>query len=578
VLALGSLSVLPIGGAYAQALTPAEATAGSSTVHHYEYVFPGGEMYVYDMDNNQQLVQHVTLPDGGGVRGVIVDPATHRLYISYGGDGPTGSFNGSLLAYDLVSETVLWNRAYAFPIDSGAITPDGKTIYMPSGENDPSGAWNVLSASNGELIESISAGAKGAHNTIVSLDGKYVFMGGRDYNYLVVVSTATNKVVQKIGPLIAGVRPFTVNGADTLAYTTETEFLGFQVSSIRTGKVLYTVEFPGLSAPYPFAFSAPSHGITLTPDEKQLYVFDAVHETVHVFDVSGVPAGPPVSLAEIKLSSIEGEQSPCDYDCMKSGWLQASRDGRFVYVGDSGDVLDTHTLKIATNLPPLVQTRELLETDWSDGVPVATTSRYGLGYVMGSSGEPPATEPPIEPPVIEPPREPPATEPPHRPPATEAHSQTPSSWPAAPPMQAASPPGFASRLAGEPIGATAQIRDLDLTSAVFKVGVGVTISYTDPLPGRATFTVLRALSGVESTQHRCVTAARRGRAAVGRRCTRYVLLGSFIHGDQSGRNSFRFSGRVDGRRLKLGRYRLQVLPTFGGRAGVQRTTTFRIIG
>jgi hypothetical protein len=57
-----------------------------------------------------------------------------------------------------------------------------------------------------------------------------------------------------------------------------------------------------------------------------------------------------------------------------------------------------------------------------------------------------------------------------------------------------------------------------------------------------------------------------------------VLLGSFIHGDQSGRNSFRFSGRVDGRRLKLGRYRLQVLPTFGGRAGVQRTTTFRIIG
>ena len=123
---------------------------------------------------------------------------------------------------------------------------------MPSGENDTSGMWNVLSASNGELIGSIQTGAPGAHNTIVSLDGKYVFLGSRDRNYLDVASTATDKVVREIGPLVKGVRPFTVNGTNTLAYTTETEFLGFQVSSIVTGKVLYTVEFPGLLSPYPF--------------------------------------------------------------------------------------------------------------------------------------------------------------------------------------------------------------------------------------------------------------------------------------------------------------------------------------
>ena len=181
---------IPLGGAVgsqAQALTPAEApaeaTAGSSVVHHYEYVFHPGAMYVYDMDDEQKLVQEVTgLHDteNEGMRGVMVDPATSTFYISHGGDGPGPEdpghdFDGSLLAYDLVTGTVLWNKSYSFPVDSGAITPDGSTIYMPTGENDPSGIWNVLNTTNGELIGSIQ-GPANAHNTIVSLDGKYVFL------------------------------------------------------------------------------------------------------------------------------------------------------------------------------------------------------------------------------------------------------------------------------------------------------------------------------------------------------------------------------------------------------------------
>jgi hypothetical protein len=32
-------------------------------------------------------------------------------------------------------------------------------------------------------------------------------------------------------------------------------------------------------------------------------------------------------------------------------------------------------------LPALQQSRKMLEIDWSRGLPVATTSRQGLGYV-----------------------------------------------------------------------------------------------------------------------------------------------------------------------------------------------------
>jgi DNA-binding beta-propeller fold protein YncE len=357
------------------------ATARGGRIHHFEYVFPDGAMYVYDMDAGQRLVRQVQLPMAKGIRGVVASPVTHTLYISYGGDGG-GNGAGSLLAYDLLSGRVLWGRHYGTGIDSMAISPDGRRIYMPTGELDNSGVWNVLAAGDGHVLATIHGGA-GAHNTVMGLSGRRVYLGGRNGNYLDVADTRTNQVVKRIGPLQSGVRPFTINGRESLAFTTATGFLGFQVSSIASGRVLYTQTFPGYGwSPANFAPSAPSHGISLSPDERQVWVIDAPNSTVHVFDVSGLPARAPRLLANVRLSApISGEERPCSYDCARDGWIQHSRDGRFVYVGDSGDVIDAHTFRIVGYLPALRQTRKMLEIDWRNGRPVATTSRQGVGYV-----------------------------------------------------------------------------------------------------------------------------------------------------------------------------------------------------
>jgi DNA-binding beta-propeller fold protein YncE len=351
------------------------------SLHHYEYVFPDGSMYVYDMDGAQRLVQRVDLPMAKGIRGVVASPVTHRLYISYGGDGG-GNGSGSLLAYDLVAERVLWRRSYRTGIDSMAVSPDGARIYMPSGELDPSGRWQVLDARDGNPIASIKGGS-GAHNTLVGLDGRRVYLGGRDHDYLEVADTATNRVVENVGPLRSGVRPFTINGRQTLAFTTATGFLGFQISSLVSGRVLYTQAFPGFGwSPAHFSASAPSHGISLSPNERQVWVVDAPNGYVHVFDVSALPGRAPRLLRNLHLSHpMTGEESPCSYDCARDGWIQHSLDGRFVYVGDSGDVFDARTFRRAAYLAPLRNTRKMLEIDWRRGVPVATGSRQGMGYV-----------------------------------------------------------------------------------------------------------------------------------------------------------------------------------------------------
>jgi hypothetical protein len=156
---------------------PAVASAHLAAVRRYEYVFPDGSMYVYDMDAGQRLVQRVVLPTTRGVRGVVASPSTHTLYISYGGDGGSNG-SGSLLAYDLLAGRVLWQRSYPNGIDSMAISPDGSRIYMPSGELEPNGIWGVLDARDGHVITTIQGGA-GPHNTVMSLDGRHVYLGGR---------------------------------------------------------------------------------------------------------------------------------------------------------------------------------------------------------------------------------------------------------------------------------------------------------------------------------------------------------------------------------------------------------------
>jgi len=152
------------------------------------------------------------------------------------------------------------------------------------------------------------------------------------------------------------------------------------VSSITTGKVLFTVSFGPM--PAGFAFSTASHGISLSPDERQLYVVDAVHKQVQVYDVSRVAQGvAPTRLASIPVSGLSGAESPCAYDCGRDGWLQHSLDGRYVWVGDSGEVIETATQRVLTVLPTLANTRKCLEIDWQGGVPVATSGRLGVGYV-----------------------------------------------------------------------------------------------------------------------------------------------------------------------------------------------------
>jgi hypothetical protein len=105
---------------------------------------------------------------------------------------------------------------------------------------------------------------------------------------------------------------------------------------------------------------------------------------------------------------------------------------------------------------------------------------------------------------------------------------------------------------------------------------GTRVKYALSEAATTTFTVERALPG-RKLGRRCVAPNSRNRRA--RRCTRYSRVrGSFRHNGRAGANSFRFTGRVGGRALRPGAYRLvAVAKDAAGNRSQPARTSFQIV-
>lgn len=153
-----------------------------------------------------------------------------------------------------------------------------------------------------------------------------------------------------------------------VVFETRRGLLGVRVLDVRTKRPLYVTRYKGFTWNPRFGPDPPSYGLSLAPDRPELWVLDAPNSVVHVFDVSELPGRPPRRLEDIRLSKpISGDENPCQRACGRIGSLLHGADGRFVYVGDAGDVIDTRTREIVANLEALHNSRVQLQVDWVGG-------------------------------------------------------------------------------------------------------------------------------------------------------------------------------------------------------------------
>jgi DNA-binding beta-propeller fold protein YncE len=324
------------------------------------YVEHGGiGVIVFDIDNGHRFVRRiptVTVPAGEppeNVKGIAASAVTGRLYVST---------IKRVLAFDLATDALLWNRTYDGGCDRLALSPDGRVLYVPSLEGPH---WHVLDALTGDPITRIVTGS-GAHNTVFGPDGREVYLAGLKAPVLSVSDTRTHTVVRTVGPFGNVIRPFTVNSAQTLCFVNVNDLLGFEVGDLRSGRVLHRVAVTGFEKGPTKRHGCPSHGVALTPDERELWITDAANSRAHVFDATVMP---PVQVASIALRD-------------QPGWITFSIDGRFAYPS-TGDIVETATRRIVTTLTDeegrAVQGEKMLEVVFAGGRAVAAGDQFGIG-------------------------------------------------------------------------------------------------------------------------------------------------------------------------------------------------------
>jgi DNA-binding beta-propeller fold protein YncE len=327
-----------------------------------DYLGYGGHgILVFDIDKNHQFVKRIHTngfhPDKtpSNVKGIAVSLSLNSIYIST---------IESLQRIDLTTEKIVWEKFFEGGCDRMSISPDGKTMYLPSFEK---GFWNVIDCNTGDIIKKIEV-FKRAHNTIYSRSGNYVYLDDIASPWLYVADAKKLELVNKIGPFGNFVRPFTINGKETLVYATVDSLLGFEVGDLKTGKKLTRVEVEGWNLGPVRRHGNPSHGIGLTPDEKELWVADGHNMRVHVFNA----VEPYQQLTTIPLQDMPG-------------WITFSIDGKYVYPS-SGEVIDVKTRKILTTLQDEfhnnVASEKMVELDFINNKAVKAGDQFGIGRLI----------------------------------------------------------------------------------------------------------------------------------------------------------------------------------------------------
>jgi hypothetical protein len=321
--------------------------------------YGGHGLLVYDIDQGHRFVKRIPttgLDENGkprNVKGICASVPLKRVFITT---------PKTMMAVDLISEKVLWEKEYEGGCDRMAISPDGKTIYVPSFESDH---WNVVDASSGEVIRKIVT-KSGSHNTIYGPGGKHAYMAGLKSPYLFVSSTADHSIAKQVGPFSAAIRPFTVNADETLCFVNVNELLGFEIGDLKTGEKLHRVEVKSYKQGPVKRHGCPSHGVALTPDEKELWLTDAANSRLHIFDNTKMPP--------VQVDTIQVRDQP--------GWITFSMDGSFAYPSTC-DVIDPKTRKICAVLKDErdqpIQSEKLVEIHFRDGQPVAAGDQFGIG-------------------------------------------------------------------------------------------------------------------------------------------------------------------------------------------------------
>jgi YVTN family beta-propeller protein len=153
-----------------------------------------------------------------------------------------------------------------------------------------------------------------------------------------------------------GVRPMAIeanpDGSTKRVFIQMSELNGFSVVDFAQRKEVTKVPLPEPPQQYDhggYRTNEPSHGISVAPDNKTLWVTSIPNNAVYVYSLDTLKNIGRVDLPSYKVAGKDGPLSAI------ANWTTFTPDGKFLYISNAGSrsvsVVDAPNMKFVTSIP-----------------------------------------------------------------------------------------------------------------------------------------------------------------------------------------------------------------------------------
>ncbi len=258
-----------------------------------------------------------TIPVGNQPHGLCAPADGRRLFV-------TVESERNLKILDTASGKILATIPVTGRPNECAATPDGRYVGVPIRDGD---AVDIVDTAAKKVVKALPV--KTPHNCVNSGDSHSLYVSSMGSGEIDRIDL--DKMEYSAHIPVGGIpRPYAVAHNQQRLYTALTNLHGFAVADIPARQVIARVELP--PAPpldCPLEVNTPTHGLALTPDDRQLWVTSLADGGVYVWDVAARKAS-----AMIRVGKCPN-------------WIVISPDGRYVAVSNSEDndtsIIDAHT-------------------------------------------------------------------------------------------------------------------------------------------------------------------------------------------------------------------------------------------
>jgi YVTN family beta-propeller protein len=273
--------------------------------------------------------------------GLGVSPDRRRLYVSV-------EDTHQIVVIDTATDAIIRSIPTTGRPNQLAVTPDGRFLYVAIADRSVA---DVIDTRAGRVVKSLEVG-RFPHNCYCPPDGKHIYVTSvndrrvREFDF-----RNGHRLVQTV-TFDGDVRPLCVTRDEKRLFVALAGLHGFAWADLTSGHEVERVvrPLPPLERRSKFAY-LDTHGLELTPDNRELWVTSFIGNGLMVFDVTGSQP--------VYETTVDVGDGP--------NWLAFSADGRYAYSANAGansiSIVDTAARRAVAEVKVGAVPKRLLEVD-----------------------------------------------------------------------------------------------------------------------------------------------------------------------------------------------------------------------